>query len=71
MKNQDQFPKIKKYDESLPLVGGGFFISREQFELDSKDSDAPQDYTYDDYMRDSMETEEECDYRLAQENKNG
>ena len=71
MENKDQCSTINKFDFNLPLVGGGFFISREQFELDSKDSDAPQDYTYDDYMRDSMETEEECDYRLAQENKNG
>jgi hypothetical protein len=56
--------KIEKYDFSLPLVGGGFFISREQFELDSKHPGAPKDYTYDDFMADSMETEEEYNQRM-------
>lgn len=51
---------MEKYDYNLPLVGGGFFISREQFELDASQHGAPADYSYDQYVLDSMEEVEDA-----------
>jgi hypothetical protein len=58
MENKDQCSTINKFDFNLPLVGGGFFISREQFELDAQHPDAPKGYSYDQYILDSMELPE-------------
>lgn len=50
---------MEKFNYNLPLVGGGFFISREQFDLDASQPGAPADYSYDQYVLDSMEEAED------------
>lgn len=50
----------QKAEEVLMTVGGEPFITREEFERISKEPGAPKDYTYDQYVADSMETADEA-----------
>lgn len=46
---------IDKLISHVVTVGGKPFISRQEFNLTSVHHDAPKDYSYDDYVIDSMD----------------
>lgn len=57
--------KIEGYDLIKPLVGGGFMVSREQYETDMRLPGAPVGYSYDEFVADHTESEEQYRYRMG------
>lgn len=54
----------QKGEDVLITVSGRPFITREEFNRSLSEHGAPQDYSYDEYVKDSTETAEECYERM-------